>query len=45
VLKATDVAYVTDRRQKVFNRGALRFCGVPLICAWGAWDSKNWTDL
>jgi len=27
-----------NRRQKVFNRGALRFCG-------GAWHSKNWQNL
>jgi len=27
-----------NRRQKVFNRGALGLCG-------GAWHSKNWQNL
>jgi len=33
-----------NRRQKVFNRGALPFCGEALgLC--GGWHSKNWQNL
>jgi len=49
VLKATDVAYVTDRRQNVFNRGALRYCGGPLDLCVGRLETlkidKYSTDL
>ena len=34
-----------NRRQKVFNRGALRFCGGALGLFGGAWHSKHWQKL
>jgi len=34
-----------NRRQKILNRGALRFCGGALGLSGGAWHSKNWQKL
>ena len=37
--------WLQNRRQKVFNRGALRLCGETLHLCGGAWNSKNWQKL
>jgi len=48
-LRDVMATYFQNRRQKVFNRGALRFCGRKLwVCAGGAGHSKidkSTTDL